>query len=57
MAWLLDTNILSELRKAKPDPKVVAFVSGPSVKEHAQSKRFRQDASADFQSVGRVNAR
>jgi hypothetical protein len=33
MAWLLDTNILSELRKAKPDPKVVAFVSGTSVKE------------------------
>ena len=33
MAWLLDTNVLSELRKAKPDPKVVAFVSGTSVKE------------------------
>ena len=24
--WLLDTNILSELRKPKPEPKVVAFV-------------------------------
>ena len=33
MAWLLDTNILSELRKAKPDPKIVAFVSGTSAKE------------------------
>jgi predicted nucleic acid-binding protein len=24
--WLLDTNIVSELRKPKPEPKVVAFV-------------------------------
>src|SRR5271165_981521 len=24
--WLLDTNILSELRRLKPEPKVVAFV-------------------------------
>jgi toxin FitB len=26
--WLLDTNVLSELRRAKPDRKVVAFVAG-----------------------------
>jgi hypothetical protein len=26
--WLLDTNILSELRRPKPEPKVVAFVAG-----------------------------
>jgi toxin FitB len=25
--WLLDTNVLSELRRRKPEPKVVAFVS------------------------------
>ena len=25
--WLLDTNILSELRRPKPNPKVVAFVA------------------------------
>lgn len=25
--WLLDTNILSELRRAKPDRNVVAFVA------------------------------
>ena len=24
--WLLDTNVLSELRRPKPEPKVVAFV-------------------------------
>lgn len=26
--WLLDTNVLSELRRPKPDAEVVAFVSG-----------------------------
>lgn len=26
MAWLLDTNILSELRRPKPEPRVVDFV-------------------------------
>ena len=25
--WLLDTNILSELRRQKPEPKVIAFVA------------------------------
>jgi hypothetical protein len=28
MAWLLDTNVLSELRRPRPDAKVVAFVTG-----------------------------
>jgi predicted nucleic acid-binding protein len=28
MAWLLDTNILSEIRKPKPEPKVLAFIAG-----------------------------
>jgi len=26
-AWLLDTNVLSELRRPKPEPKVVRFVA------------------------------
>ncbi len=26
--WLLDTNILSELRRPRPEPKVVAWVAG-----------------------------
>lgn len=25
--WLLDTNILSELRRVRPEPKVVSFIS------------------------------
>jgi toxin FitB len=26
--WLLDTNVLSELRRPRPDPRVVRFVAG-----------------------------
>lgn len=26
-AWLLDTNILSELRRPKPEPKVIRFIA------------------------------
>jgi toxin FitB len=30
-AWLLDTNVLSELRRPKPDAKVVRFIVGQSL--------------------------
>lgn len=30
-AWLLDTNILSELRRPKPEPKVLAFIAQHSL--------------------------
>ena len=33
MAWLLDTNILSEIRKPRPEPNVVTFVSGTPLDE------------------------
>jgi predicted nucleic acid-binding protein len=29
--WLLDTNVLSELRRRKPDPKVLAFIAAQSL--------------------------
>ena len=29
--WLLDTNVLSELRRPKPDARVVKFVTGQSL--------------------------
>jgi predicted nucleic acid-binding protein len=29
--WLLDTNILSELRRPKPEPKVVVFVNAQPI--------------------------
>jgi predicted nucleic acid-binding protein len=28
MAWLLDTNIFSEIRKPRPKPKALAFSAG-----------------------------
>jgi len=31
MAWLLDTNILSERRKPKPEPRVTAFYEAQSL--------------------------
>ncbi len=31
IAWLLDTNVLSELRRPKPNRKIVEFVSGQSL--------------------------
>ena len=33
MAWLLDTNILSELRRPRPERKVVDFVAGCALGE------------------------
>jgi predicted nucleic acid-binding protein len=31
--WLLDTNVLSELRRPRPEPKVVAFVGAQALEE------------------------
>ena len=31
MAWLLDTNVLSEIRRPRPEPKVLAFIAGNSL--------------------------
>lgn len=33
MGWLLDTNVLSELRRPRPDRNVVAFVTGRPLQE------------------------
>jgi toxin FitB len=33
MPWLLDTNILSEIRRAKPEPKVVSFIAARPLDE------------------------
>ena len=33
MAWLLDTNILSELRRRRPEPKVLAFVAAQPLEQ------------------------
>lgn len=33
MAWLLDTNVLSEMRRSRPEPKVVAFVAAQPLEQ------------------------
>ncbi len=33
MAWLLDTNVLSELRRPRPDRRVVAFITGCALEQ------------------------
>jgi toxin FitB len=33
MAWLLDTNIVSETRRLKPEPKVLAFIMDHPLEE------------------------
>ena len=33
MAWLLDTNVLSELRRPRPERKVVDFVAGCALED------------------------
>jgi predicted nucleic acid-binding protein len=29
--WLIDTNVVSELRKRRPEPKVVSFIAGQAL--------------------------
>lgn len=33
MAWLLDTNVLSELRKPRPEPLVSGFIAAKPLTE------------------------
>ena len=33
MAWLLDTNIISETRRLKPEPKVLAFIADHALED------------------------
>ncbi len=43
MGWLLDTNILSELRRPRPEPKVLAFVAAqPLGMLHVSSVTFAE---------------
>jgi predicted nucleic acid-binding protein len=41
--WLLDTNVLSELRKPRPDRKVVAFVAAQALERlHVSAVTFAE---------------
>jgi predicted nucleic acid-binding protein len=59
--WLLDTNILSELRRPRPEPKVVTFVAGQPLESlHISSVtlaeiRFRIALMADASRRAELN--
>lgn len=41
--WLLDTNVLSELRKPRPDQKVVAFIAAQQLEQlHVSAVTFAE---------------
>ena len=43
MGWLLDTNVLSELRRPKPDPNVLAFIAAqPLAQLHVSTVTFAE---------------
>ena len=48
MAWLLDTNILSEVRRPRPEPKVVDFMARHPLDDlYISELRFGIDRLAD----------
>ena len=48
MAWLLDTNILSEGRKPKPEPRVTAFYAAQPLNSLYISRHFHPELSRGF---------
>lgn len=57
MAWLLDTNILSELRKPRPEPKVVDFVSALPLEQLYISVVTLAEIRFGIERVGEANRR
>jgi toxin FitB len=57
MAWLLDTNILSELRRPKPEQKVVAFVAGCPLDQLYISAVSLAEIRFGIELVGKPNRR
>jgi predicted nucleic acid-binding protein len=57
MAWLLDTNILSELRRPKPEPRVVAFVADCPLEELHISAVTLAEIRFGIELVGEPNRR
>ncbi len=59
--WLLDTNILSELRRPRPEPKVLAFISAHPLDRHYVSAvtfaemRFGVELVADANKRAELN--
>jgi predicted nucleic acid-binding protein len=57
MAWLLDTNVLSELRRPRPEQKVVAFVSGCPLEQLYVSTATLAEIRFGIELVGEPNRR
>ena len=57
MAWLLDTNILSELRRPKPEQRVVAFVAGCPLDQLYVSTVTLAEIRFGIELVGEANRR
>ncbi len=57
MAWLLDTNVLSELRRPTPEPRVVAFVAGCPLEQLYVSVVTLAEIRFGIELVGEPNRR
>jgi len=57
MAWLLDTNVLSELRRPRPDQRVVAFVTGFALEQLHISVVTLAEIRFGIELVGEPNRR
>jgi len=57
MAWVLDTNVLSELRRPKPNQRVVAFVAGCPLDELHVSAVTLAEIRFGIELVGEPNRR
>jgi len=57
VVWLLDTNVLSELRRPKPDAKVVAFVTSCALDQLSISVLTLAEIRFGIELVGDRNRR
>lgn len=57
MAWLLDTNVLSELRRPKPEQRVVAFVTACALDQLHISVITLAEIRFGIELVGELNRR
>ena len=55
--WLLDTNVLSELRRPRPEPKVVAFIAAQPLEQMFVSAVTLAEIRFGIELVGDANRR
>ena len=57
MAWLLDTNVLSELRRPRPEPRVVGFVADRPLEQLFVSSVTLAEIRFDIELLAEPNRR